>query len=32
MFFTDIKKICCFFAENITFEKSKMTAEMVDLL
>ena len=32
MFSTNFKKICCIFAENKFFEKSKMVAKMVDIL
>ena len=32
MFYTNSSKICCSFAKNDIFEKSKMAAKMVDLL
>ena len=32
MFSTNSKKICCSFAKNNIFEKSKMVAKMADML
>ena len=32
MFSTNPSKICCSFAKNKVFEKSKMAAKMVDML
>ena len=32
MFYTNSSKICCSFAENKIFEKSKMAAKMVGML
>ena len=32
MFFTNSSKICCSFAKNEIFEKSKMAAKMADML
>ena len=32
MFSTDFSKICCSFAQNKIFEKSKMAAKMSDML
>ena len=32
MFYTNSSKICCSFAKNMIFEKSKMAAKMVDML
>ena len=32
MYSTNSSKICCSFAKNIIFEKSKMAAKMADML